>query len=500
MSTNALMKNVEKWDVFELVLTGTKDGNPYIDVSLEAKFEQNGKVYNTHGFYDGNGVYKVRFMPNITGIWSFATKSSEKSLDGLEGQFCCVDATSDNHGPVRVKDTFHFAYEDGTFYYPIGTTCYAWTHQSLELEEQTLTTLAASPFNKMRMCIFPKHYDYNHNEPLYYPFEGTLEKGWDFTRFNPEFFAHLELRLIELRNLGIEADLILFHPYDKWGFAKMGAEADDLYIRYIVARLASFRNVWWSLANEYDLMGIDIPGRFVKSKSEEDWERFAEIIVKTDPYQHLRSIHNCFKFYDHTREWITHCSIQRVDVYKTSENTNEWRVKYNKPIVIDECAYEGDINHGWGNITGEEMVRRFWEGTVRGGYVGHGETYLNAEEILWWSKGGNLSGQSHQRIAFLRKILEDAPSALSFKTFGMASWDLPCGAVQEDYYLFYFGFNQPSFRTFDMPKGNHYKVDVIDTWNMTIDELEGIFEGDFRVKLPARQFIAVRMRRVGKDF
>jgi hypothetical protein len=51
--------------------------------------------------------------------------------------------------------------------------------------------------------------------------------------------------------------------------------------------------------------------------------------------------------------------------------------------VIDECAYEGDIDQGWGNITGEEMVRRFWEGAVRGGYVGHGETYLHPEDILW---------------------------------------------------------------------------------------------------------------------
>ncbi len=34
------------------------------------------------------------------------------------------------------------------------------------------------------------------------------------------------------------------------------------------------------------------------------------------------------------------------------------------------------------------MVRRFWETAVRGGYCGHGETYLHPEDILWWSKGG----------------------------------------------------------------------------------------------------------------
>ena len=62
---------------------------------------------------------------------------------------------------------------------------------------------------------------------------------------------HLEQRVGQLRSLGIEADVILFDPYDKgrWGFDRMDAATDDRYIRYIVARLGAYRNVWWSLAN-----------------------------------------------------------------------------------------------------------------------------------------------------------------------------------------------------------------------------------------------------------
>lgn len=72
----------------------------------------------------------------------------------------------------------------------------------------------------------------------------------------------------------------------------------------------------------------------------------------------------------------------------------------------------GDIEHGWGNITGEELTRRFWEGAVRGGYVGHGETYYNEKEVLWWSKGGELTGTSPERIAFLRRIIEQSPGGI----------------------------------------------------------------------------------------
>jgi len=34
----------------------------------------------------------------------------------------------------------------------------------------------------------------------------------------------------------------------------MPAAADDRYLRYVIARLAAYRNVWWSLANEYDFL------------------------------------------------------------------------------------------------------------------------------------------------------------------------------------------------------------------------------------------------------
>ncbi|MNJ37864.1 putative endoglucanase [compost metagenome] len=333
--------------------------------------------------------------------------------------------------------------------------------------------------------MFPKSYLYNRNEPKLYPFEGSVEKGWNYSVFNPAFFEHLEQRIADLGRLGIEADLILFHPYDRWGFSEMNKEADDLYLRYIVARLSAFRHVWWSLANEFDLMW---------AKTSEDWERYAQIITENDPYGHLLSNHNWLAFYDHSKPWLTHCSLQRIDVYKTSEAALEWRERWDKPIVIDECAYEGDIDQGWGNISGEEMVRRFWEGTIRGGYVGHGETYLNDEEVLWWSKGGKLVGDSPSRIGFLRRLVEEAPGQRWEPL--RSDWDLPCAGIQDEYYVYYFGFNQPKFRIFQMKPGIKYKVDIIDTWNMTIDESIGIHEGTFRVELPGRLYMAVRLTRV----
>ena len=471
----------------ELAFDGPDQGNPFTDVDLTAEISgPHGVRWVVGGFYDGSGVYRVRFLPDAAGEWTVVTRSNVGSLTGISGVVRVSSPRPNDHGPVRVDRTYHFAYADGTRYLPVGTTAYAWTHQADELQEQTLATLAASPFNKVRMCAFPKSYTFNTNEPPRFPFEGSVEKGWDFTRFNPAYFQALESRINDLDALGIQADLILFHAYDRWGFATMDPESDDRYVRYLVRRLSAYPSVWWSLANEYDLL---------RSKSADDWERIAKVVAENDPVKHLTSIHNCRDFYDHSRPWITHCSIQRVDVYRTAENTIEWRERWHKPVVVDECAYEGDIDQGWGNISGEELTRRAWEGAVRGGYVAHGETYLNDREELWWSKGGELVGSAPARFGFLRQILAEAPQQYIDPLPG--EWDLPWGGAGDDYRIAYFGFGRPRFRVIQAPAGRRYTVDLIDTWAMTVQRLPGEYEGTFRVDLPGRPYMAVRL--VGAD-
>ena len=473
----------EQWGVFEISLAGPQVANPFTDIDVEATFShREHRAVSVCGFYDGDGVYRVRFQPPAAGEWSFETHSNASVLDGMRGAFHASAPSEGNHGPVQVADTFHFAYRDGTRYLPLGTTAYAWTHQLDALQEKTVRTLAGGPFRKVRMCVFPKSYLYNTEEPQRYPYQRGDDGGWDFTRFDPAFFRHLERRILDLQAIGVEADVILFHAYDRWGFSRMPAWADELYLRYVVRRLAAFRSVWWSLANEYDLL---------RNKSLADWERFAAVVGREDHVGHLTSIHNCFTLYDFRKPWVTHCSIQRVDVYRTAENTDQWRDTYGKPVVIDECAYEGDIDQGWGNISGQELIRRAWEAAVRGGYVTHGETYYNRREELWWSKGGELVGESPARFAFLRKILDEAPGG---KLDPLPSdWDARW-AGEAGHRIVYFGFGRPSFRGIAAPPGTDWHVDVIDTWNMTVDTLPDRYAGRFTVRLPGRAYMAIRLR------
>lgn len=495
---------MERWDMLELAFDGKTDGNPFTDYDICGEFTNANETVTAEGFYDGSGRYIVRFMPSFEGEYHYRISGSF-SDKVHEGSFNVTAPSESNHGPVRVSNTFHFAYADGTPYYSVGTTCYAWLVQSEQLNAKTLPSLEKAGFNKMRFCFFPKHYDYNFGEPPCYPFEGTPVdsssitsenfndfygapegNSWDLSRFNPEYFRNIERCIEELQKLGIEADIIIFHPYDRWGFSMMGIEADMRYLKYLTARLSAYRNVWWSLANEYDL---------ISSKTTEHWEAFGNYLMEHDPYDHLRSIHNCVGFYDHTRPWITHCSLQRHEIHMT----DQYREQYHKPVVFDEMAYEGNVQYGWGNITGEEMLRRFWECALRGSYPGHGETYIGYDDILWWSHGGELHGESHKRIRFLHEIMEQTP--YHGLRSGNRDWDNVCGVPQDDdiaektgYCIYYFGIMQPLFRDLHLDDENEYTAEVIDTWNMTITDL-GTFKGKFRVPLSGKQYMAVRVKK-----
>ena len=82
----------EQWGIFELSLAGPADGNPYKDVSLTARFTMEHRSVQVTGFYDGDGRYRVRFMPDALGQWTFETQSSAPELAGHRGEFECVAA------------------------------------------------------------------------------------------------------------------------------------------------------------------------------------------------------------------------------------------------------------------------------------------------------------------------------------------------------------------------------------------------------------------------
>jgi hypothetical protein len=254
------------------------------------------------------------------------------------------------------------------------------------------------------------------------------------------------------------------------------------------------------MANEFDLM---------TSKTDADWDRMFQVVAASDPYGHLRSIHNCRRMYNYNQPWVTHASIQNGSAVEDFGRAELYREPFAKPVVFDEVKYEGDIAERWGHLSGEEMVAAFWQGTIAGTYVGHSETFHEVDGVSWLAIGGKLVGKSPARLAFLKKVMETAP-----EIDPIDKWqDTHTGGKAGEYYLVYFGTEKPEDWTFELPKtglkaGMNFKMDILDTWNMTVTPVDQTFkmiedgkyrfhaEGLPKVKLPGQPYMALRITRL----
>ena len=505
---------MRQYEMFELTFRGPELKEQWAAVGLPCVFtHESGKKIQVMGFYAGNGEYKIRFLPDKSGWWEYFVTG----VINAGGNVQCEPAVSS--GPVRAKGT-GFYRADGSCFHPFGTTVYALMHQDTALIDRTMESLKKAPFNKVRLCVFPKHYKYNANEPDFYAFERSPDGSWDVSRPSFAFWEHFEQRLNQLYRMRIEADIILFHPYDRWGFSQLTQEENLLYLDYLIRRLAAFPNVWWSLANEYDVC--------LARKSQQNWEEIEEFVASHDPYGHPLSNHNIANFWDAARPNITHASLQT----KRIAEIPRFLKRYGKPVVIDECCYEGDIMEPWGAISGREMTYRFWRTVCSGGYCTHGETFYDEQDVLWWAKGGVLKGESPARIAFLRGIVEALPHHLEpvsgqfeamisstaaeletvipnsdENTKGLLTsllrmdpeerllfsimertYSVRCG---NDVFLMFYDQRTSAKDILPLPEDGRYTIEVIDVWEMTRKTLMTGVSGPTEVSLPGKEGIAV---------
>ena len=484
---------VEQYRIFQIEVSNK-------DVAVTFR---NGDSAITVRAFSDNGKHFVRFSPAAIGEWSY------RSTSGEEGAFDCIPAKENNHGYVKTEG-FHFRYADGTRYLPFGTTCYALVYQSEKVISQTLDSLKNSPFNKVRILVFPKSMAFNTEEPEYFPFLKAENGKWDISRPDSRYWSKLENLIERLGGLGIEVDLILFHPYDKWGFAAFTRDEAIAYLDYTVNRLSAYKNIWWSLANEYELL-LD--------KTYEDWDAYAEEVKKCDVYGRLLSIHNFCNPYP-KRAWMSHCSIQSA----FPERAIVWRSNYGLPVIDDECGYEGNLEFRWGNLSAFELVNRIWKGVVNGGYCTHGETFYHENEVIWWAKGGTLEGKSIKRIAYLKSLLEElgeieplvrleyllqmnvAGQGTEFmqamKGLSKGEQDqviadmIPPICGNDHCRLYYFGRGCPLFASVSTPTNDNYRAEIIDVWEMTRSVALKSVSGDCKIQLPAKEGMAVLLTKI----
>src|SRR5688572_19654997 len=89
--------------------------NPFIDVKVDGTFySPSGHTYIVPGFYDGDGIWGVRFNPGEVGAWTYRVTASPPNLElSDEGQF--EVASSETKGFLQATPgvSWGFHYESG---------------------------------------------------------------------------------------------------------------------------------------------------------------------------------------------------------------------------------------------------------------------------------------------------------------------------------------------------------------------------------------------------
>jgi len=281
-------QDVPQWGRFEIALTNaTAYADPYRDVTLDATFTRpGGGTVKFHGFHDGGRTWRLRFMPDQPGAWSFEASFSD-GTPGARGGFTCVP--SDLPGPViaHAANPIWFGTADGE----------PFLMRSLHVGDRFFARNwddAADPDDGNRRAAFlnwARTNGYNTLSIASFLLNRNSEgrgRGWDTPRLWPLDAA--EFRRAEAVLDDLASRRIVVFPFA----GLFGRESEfprdpseqDRYIRYVLARLGPYWNLMLNLGGPEPLL------RGKRFLTLPEITRIAETVLAADPFARPLTVHN----------------------------------------------------------------------------------------------------------------------------------------------------------------------------------------------------------------
>jgi len=287
---------------FEASIANTKSySNRFVDVTLSATYTSpSGKKTTFQGFFDGDGkgggnkgsgtVWKIRFLPQELGTWSYVWTWSDGTTGG-NGTFDVVSANA-GKGIIKAyaKNPRWFAY-NGTdpvylkSYYESGTGSLAqdfgW------ITKNVYQPLIDNGYNHLQvnwlmpLCCEGAYYKDSDAPAMTKDSVRIYRQGQATTTMQLDIWKLMEdhLRWFNDRDVGLH----MFVGFDggqnagaSWD--KLSSTEKDFYVKYVMARLAPYANIaGWNYNWEVDGS---------RSAYELGW---AQLIQKYDVFNHLRT-------------------------------------------------------------------------------------------------------------------------------------------------------------------------------------------------------------------
>lgn len=351
--------------------------NPFKDVVLDATFNSpSGRKVAFFGFYDGDGnggqhgnVWKLRFMPDEAGEWSYACRFSD-GMSAAEGRFICVKDGA-RPGPFRVDGT-RFVYPDKRTFQP----------RSYYYSEAFCGDRAT--LNKDIETFFPKKRGFNWCCTTFW--QGPLLKShkWNALPFNGFYpirggdYTVLDLKSWQYVDAVLDAlekrDVVWFN-FD--GFVpnvggtmpdmqRLDFEAQKIYVRNAVARLAPYWNLVWNVAFEWQ--------EFMKA---EQVAQLVDYVHAIDPWKHPVTVHDQGRFRS-GEEVMKNLHVDFVtlqydagrcgDALKAAVFVSPFTGKC--PVYAQEVTWEGPDK-----LDGDGVRRGAWGVAMAGGIVNYAEQF-----------------------------------------------------------------------------------------------------------------------------
>jgi hypothetical protein len=478
---------IQQYHSHDFVFKAAPPENPF-DVELAGDFTgPDGMHLMVPGFYDGDGVWKIRFSPTRPGEWSLQTISSLPALrEKTQSSIVCVSNTHPKfHGALRVDAAhpYHFIFEDGTRYFLLGYEAdWLWAPEMSDPRRKVMhrlvDSMASHGFNHVMVNIYShdtrwaagKSCEWDYGPPELYAWEGTNEKP-DHSRLNPKFFQLYDGMMEALRDQGIVAHIMLkvYNKKVKWP-AKWSRD-EERYFRYVVARYQAFGNVVWDFSKES-----------YNEKDDELQSRLIDRIRHTDAYKHLTTAHD-----DEAYEWDPVLS-RNLD-FRTDQQHSDYaamilfdRARRSYPILNAEFGYEFGVEklptHTHHNqCDWQEFLRRAYHIYLAGGY---GVYYYN--NTAW----DVIKPDPEPPGMKAWQLLKDSLSALPY--WRMQPHDElavggPCLALPGEAYAFYV---EGSSLTVNLTALEHLPAvaEWINTWTGDRQKASSIRPGFHKLKKP----------------
>ncbi len=465
LSVSKTAVKVPRYHVHEIRFSGPGYGpqdNPVREVELvtEWRHESGAPRFRIQGFWDGDGkggshgnVFKVRFCPTKTGLWTLVKTESNRAalMHQQEGfQIRCIDSSYPGFwlaDPAAGRRWYQRS--DGSHPYIIGDTLYSFLSERKNdgptggnIKDDVRNT--SKYFNKIRFSITGCRYPHPKDKPFLDDHGKPTDDGNYSHRPNPTWFHNrVDLAVRTACECDQIADLIVNGPdtLDSRSVLQAGKNNGDAtpILKYLAARYGSFPNVWFCLANEFDIKK--------PSYSPQQIVQFGATMRKFLPYPTPMSVHAKPRNWNrelNEKNWHDHVIIQKK--IKKLPVAADWVARNyvmggKTPVIDDELAYEGK-GDGWSE---EDVIESHLGAFLGGGYGTTGQKPASKQGHYFW---GNFHASEHRsadNLLWLRQVIDE----------NITFWKMAPMGKPENAKLGIFANVHADFRALSWP-GNEY--------------------------------------------